>query len=192
MTGGMGGREGGTGTGRNADGGPLGAIGLIWAQTQEGVIGRGGTMPWHVPEDMRHFAFTTTGHPVVMGRRTWDSIPEEYRPFRGRTNIVVTRREDWRADGAIAVHSLEDALAEASRAPGGELVWVIGGGEIFAEAMPLADLAMVTILDHDADGDTFAPPLDSGWRLAAVQPDDGGWLTSVSGVRYRIAEFRRR
>ena len=166
-------------------------IGLIWAQTQEGVIGRDGGMPWHVPEDMKHFAATTTGHPVVMGRRTWDSIPEKYRPFTGRTNIVVTRQPGWEAPGTVVVHSLDEALETAAAAEGGDVVWVIGGGEIFADAMPLADLAMVTILDSDADGDTFAPPLGPQWRLEAVTPDDGGWLTSVSGVRYRIAEFRR-
>lgn len=169
-----------------------GEIGLIWAQTQAGgVIGKGGTMPWHVPEDMKHFAVTTTGHPVVMGRRTWDSIPERFRPFSGRTNIVVTHQPGWAADGAVVVHSVKDALATAADSPGAELVWVIGGGELFAEAMPLADVAVVTILDLDVDGDTFAPALGSEWRLGAVQPDDGGWLTSRTGVPYRIVEFRR-
>jgi dihydrofolate reductase len=167
-------------------------IGLIWAQTQEGgVIGRDGTMPWHVPEDMKHFASTTTGHPVVMGRRTWDSIPGRFRPFAGRTNIVVTRQPGWEAEGAVVVHSLDEALETARRSEGGERVWVIGGGEIFAEAMPQADVAVVTILDLDVDGDTFAPQLGSEWRLASVQPDDGGWLTSRTEVPYRIVEFRR-
>ena len=167
-------------------------IGLIWAQTQEGgVIGRDGSMPWHVPEDMKHFAATTTGHPVVMGRRTWDSIPGRFRPFTGRTNIVVTRQPGWEAEGAVVVHSLDEALETARRSEGGERVWVIGGGEIFAEAMPQADVAVVTILDLDVDGDTFAPQLGSEWRLASVQPDDGGWLTSRTEVPYRIVEFRR-
>jgi dihydrofolate reductase len=169
-----------------------GSIGLIWAQTQEGgVIGKDGTMPWHVPEDMRHFASTTTGHPVIMGRRTWESIPEAYRPFAGRTNIVITRQPGWEASGAVVVHSLDDALAEARRSEGAERVWVIGGGEVFEAAMPLADLAVVTILDLDVEGDTFAPRLGSEWRLGSVQPDDGGWLTSRTGVPYRIVEFRR-
>lgn len=168
------------------------SIGLIWAQTQQGgVIGRAGSMPWHVPEDMKHFAATTTGHPVVMGRRTWDSIPERFRPFSDRTNIVITRQPGWEASGAVVVHSLGEALEAAAAAEGGERVWVIGGGEVFSETMPHADLAMVTILDLDVDGDTFAPQLGADWRLAAVEPDDGGWLTSRTGVPYRIVEFRR-
>jgi dihydrofolate reductase len=167
-------------------------IGLIWAQTQQGgVIGRDGTMPWHVPEDMKHFAATTTGHPVVMGRRTWDSIPERFRPFSGRTNIVVTRQPGWEASGAVVVHSLEEGLRVARESEGAERVWVIGGGELFEQALPLADVAMVTILDLDVDGDTFAPDLGAGWQLGSVLPDDGGWLTSSTGVPYRIVEFRR-
>ncbi|WP_235779192.1 dihydrofolate reductase [Sinomonas notoginsengisoli] len=167
-------------------------IGLIWAQTQEGgVIGKAGGMPWHVPEDMKHFAATTTGHPIVMGRRTWESIPERFRPFTGRTNIIVTRQAGWEAAGTVSAHSLDEALAVAAQSEGGERVWVIGGGEIFDEALPLADLAVVTILDLDVDGDTFAPHLDSSWRLASVRPDDGGWHTSRTGVPYRIVEFRR-
>lgn len=169
-----------------------GKVGLIWAQTQEGgVIGRAGSMPWHVPEDMKHFAATTSGHPVIMGRRTWESIPERFRPFTRRTNIVVTRQPGWEADGAVVVHSLEEALEVAAGSEGAEQVWVIGGGEVFAQAMPLADVAVVTILDLDVEGDTFAPQLGSDWRLASVQPDDGGWLTSRTGVPYRIVEFRR-
>lgn len=167
-------------------------IGLIWAQTQEGgVIGRDGTMPWHVPEDLKHFAATTTGHSVIMGRRTWESVPDKYRPFPGRTNIVITRQPGWEASGAVVVHSLDEALEAASRAEGAETVWVIGGGEVFAEAMPRAGVAMVTILDLDVEGDTFAPQLGSEWRLGSVIPDDGGWLTSRTGVPYRIVEFRR-
>lgn len=169
-----------------------GRIGLIWAQTQEGgVIGKDGGMPWHVPEDMKHFAATTTGHPVVMGRRTWDSIPERYRPFTERTNIVVTRQPGWEAGGAVVVHSLDEGLRAARDAEGADRVWVIGGGELFEQALPLADLAVVTILDLDVDGDTFAPQLGDGWRLGSVVPDDGGWLTSATGVPYRIVEFRR-
>jgi dihydrofolate reductase len=167
-------------------------IGLIWAQTEQGgVIGKDGSMPWHVPEDMKHFAATTSGHPVVMGRRTWDSIPERFRPFSHRTNIVITRQQGWEASGAVVVHSLPDALAAAAQAPGAERVWVIGGGTVFEEVLPLADIAAVTLLDLDVDGDTFAPHLGADWRLASVQPDDGGWLTSRTGVPYRIAWFRR-
>lgn len=166
-------------------------VGLIWAQSREGVIGRDGVMPWHVPEDLAHFASVTKGHPVVMGRKTWESIPPKYRPFSERTNIVVTRQHGWEAPGVVVVHSFDEALAAGARAEGGERIWVIGGAEVFAQALPVADLALVTFLDLDAGGDTFAPELASSWELASQDPDDGGWLTSRTGVGYRITEFRR-
>ncbi|WP_136610788.1 dihydrofolate reductase [Sinomonas albida] len=168
-------------------------VGLIWAEAHGGVIGQAGTMPWHVPEDMRHFASVTKGHPVVMGRKTWESIPERYRPFSERTNIVVTRQQGWEADGAVVVHALEDALAEARRAPGGLRTWLIGGGELFAQALALGDanVAVVTFLDLDVDGDAFAPALGDEWTTAWTEPADGAWLESSSGVRYRMAVYAR-
>ena len=108
-------------------------LGLVWAQTSTGVIGKDGGMPWHLPEDMQHFSRLTTGHPVIMGRKTWESFPDKYRPLPGRTNIVITRQEGWGgtpgAEGAIAVKSLDDALLESQFAPGHEMVWIIGGGK---------------------------------------------------------------
>ena len=168
-------------------------VGLIWAQARGGVIGRDGTMPWHVPEDMAHFASVTKGHPVVMGRKTWDSIPAKYRPFSERTNIVVTRREGWEAEGAVVVHSLEEALASAAAAPGGHRTWLIGGGELFAEALanPTIDVAVVTFLDLDAEGDAFAPRLGPEWEPEWAKPADGSWLDSRAGVRYRVTAYRR-
>ena len=112
-------------------------LGLVWAQTSTGVIGKAGDMPWHLPEDMSHFSRLTTGHPVIMGRKTWESFPDKYRPLPGRTNIVITRQAAWRdtpgAEGAVAVASLDDALLESQFVPGHETVWIIGGGEIFAQ-----------------------------------------------------------
>ncbi|MEA5453534.1 dihydrofolate reductase [Sinomonas sp. JGH33] len=168
-------------------------VGLIWAQTHSGVIGRDGTMPWHVPEDMAHFASVTKGHPVVMGRKTWDSIPVRFRPFSDRTNIVVTRRQGWAAGGAVVVHSLEEALAAAASAPGGTRTWLIGGGELFGQALDLdaVNIAVVTYLDLELDGDAFAPKLGPEWVLASSEPVEGAWLASRTGVRYRIAVYRR-
>ena len=111
-------------------------IGMVWAQTKAGVIGKDGSMPWHLPEDMKHFSQLTTGHPVIMGRKTWLSFPEKYRPLPGRTNIVVTRNAEWastpEAEGAVVVSSLDAALLESQFAPGGQKVWIIGGGEILS------------------------------------------------------------
>jgi dihydrofolate reductase len=169
-------------------------LGLVWAQTSTGVIGKDGGMPWRLPEDMQHFSRLTTGHPVIMGRKTWESFPDKYRPLPGRTNIVITRQEGWAgtpaAAGAVAVRSLDDALLESQFAPGHEMVWIVGGGEIFAQSMDLADVAVVTTIDTTAEGDTFAPELGYDWTAGPSLPA-GGWLTADNGTRYRINLWRR-
>ena len=138
-------------------------VGLIYARARNGVIGRGGVMPWHLPEDMAHFKQVTMGCPVIMGRKTWESLPPRFRPLQGRRNIVITRQADWHAEGAHRASSLEQALALCAGEP---LVWVIGGGEIYAQAVPLADIAEVTEIERDFDGDVYAPALGPGWRQA--------------------------
>ena len=169
-------------------------LGLVWAQTSTGVIGQAGAMPWHLPEDMRHFSSLTSGHPVIMGRKTWESFPDKYRPLPDRTNIVITRQAAWRdtpgAAGAVAVASLDDALLESQFVPGHETVWIIGGGEIFAQALDLADVAVVTTIDTTAEGDTFAPELGYDWTASASLPASG-WLTSANGTRFRVTLWRR-
>jgi dihydrofolate reductase len=139
-------------------------------------------MPWHVPEDMAHFRAVTGSSDVIMGRRTWESLPPRFRPLPGRRNIVVTRSDGWAADGAERASSLVDAL---DRADGGE-VWIIGGGRLYAEAIQRADVIELTRLDIAVAGDTFAPPVD-GWRLDAID----GWHDSSSGIRYRFETYRR-
>lgn len=156
-------------------------LGLVWAEAAGGVIGADGGMPWHVPEDLAHFKEVTLGAPVIMGRRTWESFPERFRPLPGRRNIVITRSGGWDADGAERAGSLDDALALAGDA---DVVWVIGGGGIFREAIGRADVLEVTELDLQVDGDTYAPDR-SGWVTAGVEPADG-WHTSRDGIRYRF------
>lgn len=158
-------------------------IGLVWAEAHGGVIGAGGTMPWHVPEDLAHFKAVTMGAPVVMGRRTWESFPDRFRPLPGRRNIVVTRNDEWGDAGAERAESLDDALATVA---GSDTVWIIGGGELFREAIGRADLLEVTELDLAVDGDTFAPSRD-GWTAAAT----GQWQTSRTGIRYRFLTLTR-
>ncbi|MFD5214606.1 dihydrofolate reductase [Microbacterium sp. NPDC058345] len=155
-------------------------VGLIWAQAHGGVIGAGGGMPWHVPEDLAHFKEVTLGAPVVMGRRTWDSLPERYRPLPGRENIVITRQQHWSASGARRAAGVREALR------GLEKAWVIGGAEIFREVIGHADRLEVTELDIQVDGDAFAPST-AGWRVSA----EGEWQTSVSGIRYRFLGYQR-
>ena len=162
-------------------------LGLIWAEARGRVIGRDGGMPWHVPEDLAHFREKTTGAPVIMGRRTWESFPERFRPLPARRNIVVTGDEQWTADGAERASSLDAALALVDSAPD---AWVIGGARLFAEAIARADVLEVTELDLEiADGDTFAPDR-SAWSVAGVEPTDG-WAVSRSGVPYRFLTLIR-
>lgn len=139
------------------------SVGLIWAQTREGVIGAGGTIPWHIPEDLAHFKDITLGHPVIMGRKTWDSLPEKYRPLVDRRNIVVTRNPDWSAEGAERAASLEDALKMTDP----DEVWVIGGAEIYRLAIPHATEIAVTLVESDVPGDTLAPEIDPDQFLLA-------------------------
>ncbi len=165
-------------------------IGLIWAEAAGGVIGAAGGMPWHVPEDLAHFKAVTAGGPVVMGRKTWESLPERFRPLPGRRNIVVTRNESWADAGAERASSLEEALAMADAAAGDtDWIWVIGGGQLFRESIDRADRLEVTELDTRVDGDTFAPDR-VGLRLVAAEPLTG-WATSRSGIRYRFLTFER-
>ena len=139
-------------------------IGLIWAQARGRVIGKGGVMPWHLPEDLAHFKRTTLSHPVIMGRKTWDSIPSRFRPLPGRTNIVVTRQPDWNENGAQRSSSLREALQQSENS---NQVWVIGGAQIYAQALPLADELVVTEIDAAFDGDAHAPAIGPDWREVA-------------------------
>jgi dihydrofolate reductase len=167
-------------------------IGLIWAQADRGVIGADGGMPWHVPEDLAHFKAITLGNPVVMGRKTWDSLTPRFRPLPGRRNIVITRDLSWTADGADVAHSLEAALALA--APSAR-TWVIGGGQVFRDAIVFADRLEVTEINGHYEGDAFAPDIDDSWVAAAVDPaltDLGpAWHTSRTGVEYRFVRYDR-
>jgi dihydrofolate reductase len=140
-------------------------INLIWAQAHHRVIGLNGTMPWHLSEDLAHFKRTTLGCPVIMGRKTWDSLPARFRPLPGRTNLVLTRQADWHEPGVLQSSDLQDALSLLSGMnPQPAAVWVIGGAQIYAQALPLAHTVVITEIDADIAGDTFAPKLDAEWR----------------------------
>jgi len=157
-------------------------LGLIWAQSPSGVIGRAGGIPWRLPEDQARFKELTLGHTVVMGRLTWESLPNTVRPLPGRRNVVVTRQADYMADRADVVTTLEDALTD-------DETWVIGGEQIYALALPLATRCEVTEIEIDLprqDADATAPVLDESWIGSA-----GEWLTSSSGLRYRYHSYHR-
>jgi len=156
---------------------------LIYARAANGVIGANNTLPWHLPEDLAHFKRQTLGCPVIMGRKTWDSLPPKFRPLPGRLNLVVTRQSDWQAQGAQAAASLRDALAHCGDAPD---AWVIGGAQIYAQALPLAHSVVVTEIDLQVQGDAFAPDLGSAWREA-----DRESHVSAQGLAYSFVNYQR-
>ena len=132
---------------------------LIWAQSTSGVIGRDGAIPWQLPEDMARFKDLTMGHTVIMGRRTWESLPVKFRPLPGRRNVVLTRNPHYEAQGAEVITSLDDVLALPD-------TWVIGGSEIYHLAMPAATRCEVTEVAIDLrleDEDALAPMLNESW-----------------------------
>lgn len=157
-------------------------LGVVFARAGNGVIGKDGGLPWHLPQDLAHFKQVTMGSPVIMGRRTWESLPERFRPLPGRSNIVVTRQNDWSAAGALRATSLQDAVAQCS---GAERAWVIGGAALFAAALPLADVAEVTEIDADFEGDVFAPEFGPRWQEIAREHHNPAGGVSFSFVTYR-------
>lgn len=134
-------------------------ISLIAAMARNRVIGKDGGLPWHLPDEFRHFKRITRGKPVIMGRRTWESLDG---PLEGRENFVVTRQRDYRAPGATVVHSLGEALAELSDR---EEIVIAGGEKLYEEGLARADRMYLTYVDAELDGDTHFPAFDSGaWR----------------------------
>lgn len=159
-------------------------LGLIWAQANGGVIGMAGDMPWSLPEDMRHFVAVTRGHPVIMGRRTWDSL--QLHPLPGRLNVVVSRSEIELPEGAVRAVSIDEAVALAEAAAEHGQVWGMGGATLYTELIDRADLIELTEIDLDVDGDTHAPAIGPEF---AREPGD--WLTSSTGLRYRFTTCHR-
>ena len=160
-------------------------ITLVVAAASNGVIGAKGALPWRIPEDMKHFKALTLGKPNIMGRKTWESLPK--RPLPGRTNIVVTRDSQFRAEGALVAHSFEEALRLAAREDTAEIA-VIGGEAIFAAALGLASRIYLTEVAVSPEGDAFMPPIDrEQWQETARE----GPLES-NGLRYAFVTLERR
>ena len=152
-------------------------ISIIAAQDSQGVIGYQGTIPWHgeLPADMQHFRELTVGHPVVMGRKTWDSLPERFRPLPDRVNIVVTRQFSWEAEGCLVAHSLDEALAAVTEEE--TEIFVIGGAQLYTLALPRAERVYLTVVKASFEGDCHFPELDEAeWKLdlaSFYHPRDG-------------------
>ena len=158
-------------------------LNMIYARASNGVIGHHNQLPWHLPEDLAHFKRLTSGWPVIMGRKTWDSLPPRFRPLPSRTNIVVTRQSGWQAPGACAANSLEDAITQCG---GVAQAWVIGGAQIYAAAEPLASRIEVTEIAQAFEGDAFAPQLGPRWIAAAREN-----RVSSSGLTFTFITYNR-
>jgi dihydrofolate reductase len=154
---------------------------LIFARARNGVIGKDNALPWHLPEDMAHFKRVTMGCPVIMGRKTWDSLPPRFRPLPGRVNVVVTRQHSWIENGAQPSYSLREALQFCEQF---ENVWVIGGAELYAQALPFANTATVTEIDAAFEGDAFAPQFGPQWFETAREAH-----TSVNGLPFSLVTY---
>jgi dihydrofolate reductase len=159
-------------------------VSLVAAVARGGVIGRDNAIPWRIPEDAKHFRALTMGHPVVMGRRTWDSVPDRFRPLPGRRNVVVTRNRAWHAEGAERAGSLADALRLLDGAP---QVFVIGGAELYAEALSLADELLLTEIDAEVEGDTFFP----SWDRADFHEESREQHLSETGIPFSFVRYVR-
>jgi dihydrofolate reductase len=166
--------------------GPMTSLTLIAALDRQHAIGRGGGLLWHESEDQKHFRRVTMGCPVIMGRKTWDSLPERFKPLPGRRNIVVTRQAPWQAAGAEPASSFDRALALAGRA---DKVFVIGGSELYALALPHADELVLTEIDTVFDdADAFFPAFDrNAFAETTREPQ-----RTASGTRYDFVTYRRR
>jgi dihydrofolate reductase len=166
-------------------------IGLIWAQARDSagrpVIGAGGDIPWRVREDFARFKRITAGHPVVMGRLTWESLPK--RPLPDRTNIVVSSRGPYgvQSTEAVPAATIGEALEIAANAPGGDEIWVMGGSQVYSETLPIADVLQVSEINTEVEGDVFAPEIGPEWTVTASTE----WTTSSSGLRFRHLTYTR-
>ncbi len=160
-------------------------IALIYARAANGVIGHNGTMPWHLPEDLAHFKQLTQGHPVIMGRKTWDSLPARFRPLPGRSNIVITRQDNWHEIGTQRASSMRESLLFAEQT-GSTTAWIMGGAQIYAQALPLATRIEMTEIAQDFAGDAHAPTLGPEWLETARTSH-----VAASGLPYHFVTLRR-
>jgi dihydrofolate reductase len=159
-------------------------IALVLAMADNGVIGAHGAIPWRLPEDMRRFKAITMGKPIVMGRKTWDSLPRN--PLPGRSNIVITRDRAFRAQGAAVVHSLDEALTRAQREQPDEIM-IVGGAEIYLAALPRADVVHLTQVHGDFEGDAHMPPFDRKiWRETTREDH-----ATPEGLRYSYVTLEK-
>lgn len=162
-------------------------ISVIAAIGRNRTLGKNNELLWRIPDDLKRFKELTLGHPVIMGRKTFESILASLgKPLPGRTNIVVTRDASWRKEGVITASSIEDAIEKAKSAPGGEEIFIGGGGQIYAEALPFAQKLYLTVIEDEKDGDTFFPLYESVFMKVIFEEE-----RESEGLRYRWVDLER-
>lgn len=160
-----------------------GQVNIIAAMGRNRELGKGNDLLWRIPDDLKRFKALTNGHPIVMGRKTFESIGQ---PLPGRTNIVVTRNSDWQHEGVLAFHSLDEALGAARTSPGGDEIFVIGGADIYAQSLPLASKLYLTLIEDTKDADAFFPEHKGQFPNVTFEE-----IRSYDGLAYRWADFNR-
>ena len=164
---------------------PIAAVAIIGVNR---AIGKDNELLWELPKDMKHFEKLTKGHVVMMGRRTWESIPEKHRPLKDRHNIVITKQDNYEAEGAFVAANYFKALQEAQTYANRNncLIFVIGGGQIYDLALPYTDTLHLTVVDDEPDAHVFFPPFDEGFNLVDARDDeDGGYKISFRTYKRR-------
>ena len=156
---------------------------IVAAAGKKRVIGKKGALPWYIPQELKRVKEITMGHPIIMGRKTHESIG---RPLPGRTNIVVTHEPNYQAEGCMVAHSLEEALRQAMLAQGDDEVFIIGGGQIYEQALPLADKLYLTYVDKEIDGDVFFPDYSEFKKVVS----ESDWQEH-EGIRYKFLELEK-
>lgn len=159
----------------------------IISSVQEGNLGMGfeNDLLWSIPEDLRRFKNLTMGHPIIMGRRTWDSLPEKYRPLPGRQNIVITSQSEFEAPGAIIVSSVEEAIEKAEELD--EEIFIIGGARVFEESLHLADRLILTEIEGEKESDTYFPRFDD---LFIKESEEGPF--EHEGIKYWFVNYKKK
>lgn len=160
----------------------ISAIAAIGKTTR--AIGKDGKLVWSLKEDMDRFKQTTMGHPVIMGRKTWESIPERFRPLPGRTNFVISRDPNFVATGAIVTDNVNKAISASKNLPGNDEVFIIGGGEIYKSSWPLVDRLHLTVVDFNIDGDTFFPEYEKDFVVLEEEKHDGFTFQTLERVTH--------
>lgn len=162
-------------------------IAIVVAIGKHRALGKDNDLLWHIPDDLKRFKELTMGHPVIMGRKTWESIPKKHRPLSGRTNIILTRDSSYDAPGALVVHSLEDALTEARKAPGAEEIHIGGGAELYNELLPVVNRLYLTLIDDEKEFDTAFPEYETEFTKV-LSEETREW----NGLRYRWVTLERK